>query len=172
MCPAYDWNVKSYDRMVTTGFCECLTGKAFPRDARKTFYFAILLCLIHLISTHTIYTHITHICWGVLFREKTLATILESERLLYPQFFTQSIVIFPQLLPLNFQIFERLIAQTLTTPILSVKWGFGAAGKNRKKPSFSGCNRAYCGIQRARQDKVPRSLVGVGACRAQVHWVD
>ena len=41
---------------------------------------------------------------------------------------------FPQLLPLHFQILERLIAQTLTIPILSVKWGFGAAGKYWKKP--------------------------------------
>ena len=63
------------------------------------------------------------------FWEKTLATILKSERLLYPQFSTQSIVVFPQLLHLHFQTLERLTAQTLTTPILSVKWGFGAAGK-------------------------------------------
>ena len=62
--------------------------------------------------------------------------------------------------------FKRLIAQTLTTPILSVKWGFGATGKHWKKPSFGGCNQAYCGIQRARQDTVPKSFVGVGAWRA------
>ena len=41
---------------------------------------------------------------------------------------------FPQLLPLYFQILERLIVQTLTTPILSVKWGFSAARKHWKKP--------------------------------------
>ena len=40
---------------------------------------------------------------------------------------------FPQLLPLHIQIFERLIAQTLTTPILSVKWGSSAVGKYWKK---------------------------------------
>ena len=59
-------------QMVTTGFRKCLTSKTFPRDTRKTFCFAILSYLIHPISTHIIYTHITHICWGVLFREKTL----------------------------------------------------------------------------------------------------
>ena len=48
-------------------------------------------------------------------------TTFESKRLLYPQFSTQSIVVFPQLHPLHFQILKRLIAQTLTTPILSVK---------------------------------------------------
>ena len=71
--------------MVTAGFRKCLAGKAFLRDTRETFCFAILLYLMHLISTHTIYTHITHILRGVLFRGKTLAITLESERLSYPQ---------------------------------------------------------------------------------------
>ena len=73
---------------------------------------------------------------------------------------------FPQLLPLHFYILERLIAQILTTPILSVKWGFSAAGKYWKKPSFGRCNRANCKIWKVRQDTVPRNLVGVGAWRA------
>ena len=94
MCLAHDWIAKSHDRMVTVGFHKCLASKVFPWDTRKTFCFAILSYLIHPISTYTIYTHITHICWGVLFREKILATTLESERLLYPQFSTQSIVVF------------------------------------------------------------------------------
>ena len=41
---------------------------------------------------------------------------------------------FPQLLPLHIKILERLIAQTLTTPILNVQWGFGVARKHWKKP--------------------------------------
>ena len=81
-------------QMVTIGFQECLVGKAFPRDIHKTFCFANLSYLIHQVSTHTIYTHITHICWGVFFKEKTLAITLESERLSYPQFSTQFIVVF------------------------------------------------------------------------------
>ena len=40
---------------------------------------------------------------------------------------------FLQLLPLHVQILERLIDQTLTTPILNVKWGFGVARKHWKK---------------------------------------
>ena len=76
-------------QMVTAGFRECLVGKAFPRDTRKTFCFANLSYLIHEVSTHTIYTHtiythITHILRGVFFREKTLVITLESERLSYP----------------------------------------------------------------------------------------
>ena len=64
--------------MVIASFRECLVGKAFPRDTWETFCFAILSYLIHLISTHTIYTHITHILREVFFIEKTLAITLES----------------------------------------------------------------------------------------------
>ena len=39
-----------------------------------------------------------------------------------------------QLLTLHIHNLERLIAQTLTTPNLSVKWGFGAARKHWKNP--------------------------------------
>ena len=68
-CPSHEWNVKSQDRLVIASFCECLAGKPFPRDTCKTFCFAELSILIHSICTHTIYTHITHRCWGVLLRE-------------------------------------------------------------------------------------------------------
>ena len=68
--------------MVTSGFPECLAGKTFSRDTRETFYFANLSYLIHPVSTHTIYTHITHILRGVFFKEKILAITLESEKLL------------------------------------------------------------------------------------------
>ena len=47
--------------MVTAGFRKYFAGKAFPQDTRETFYFTILSYLIHQISTHTIYTQITHI---------------------------------------------------------------------------------------------------------------
>ena len=75
-------------QMVTVGFHECLAGKAFPRDTHQTFCFANLLYLTHPVPNHTIYTHITYRCWGVVFREKALTITLESERFLYPQFFT------------------------------------------------------------------------------------
>ena len=81
-------------QIVTASFRECLESKAFPQDTRETFCFDNLSYLIHQVSTHTIYTYITHIFWWVLFREKTLATTLESERMSYPQFSTHSIVVF------------------------------------------------------------------------------
>ena len=44
-------------------------GSSLPRDTHETFCFARLSYLIHTFCTHTIYTHITHKCWGVLLRE-------------------------------------------------------------------------------------------------------
>ena len=69
MCPIHDWNAKSQDRTETASFRECFAGKAFPRDTRKTFCFTELSYLIHTSFTHTIYTPITHRCWGMLLRE-------------------------------------------------------------------------------------------------------
>ena len=117
-------------QMVTTSFHEYFVSKAFPQDTRETFCFAILSYLIHHVSTYTIYTHILR--W-VLFRETTLTITLELE-IVIPTILYTIHCSFSQLFPLHIQIIERLIAQMLTTPILSVKWGFGAAGKYWKKP--------------------------------------
>ena len=58
---------------------EYLASKAFPRDTRETFCFARLCYLIHTFCTHTIYTHITHKCKGVLQRENPSKTPWELE---------------------------------------------------------------------------------------------
>ena len=55
--------------METAVFRENLAGKAFPRDTREMFCSASLYYMIHTFCTHTIYTHITHNCWGVLLKE-------------------------------------------------------------------------------------------------------
>ena len=68
---------KSWQMMIA-GFREYFVDKAFLRDTCETFCFAILSYLIHHVSTYTIYTIITHILRGVLFREKTLVITLES----------------------------------------------------------------------------------------------
>ena len=56
-------------QMETAMFYKYLVDKTFPRDTRKTFCFAKLSFLIHTFCAYTIYTHITHRCWGVLQRE-------------------------------------------------------------------------------------------------------
>ena len=81
-------------QMVIVSFHECLAGKAFLRDTHETFCFANLSYMIYPVLNHTIYTHITHKCWKVVFREKTLATTLKSERLLHTQLSIQFIVVF------------------------------------------------------------------------------
>ena len=58
---------------------EYLMGNAFPRDTRETFYFARLSILIHTFCAYTIYTHITHKCWGELLRENPSQTPWELE---------------------------------------------------------------------------------------------
>ena len=65
-------------RVMTTGFREYFVGKAFLRNTRETFCFAILEYLLHHVFTHTIYTYITHILEELLFREKTLDITLKS----------------------------------------------------------------------------------------------
>ena len=154
-------------RRVRTGCRQLVfTSVSWVRPSREISIKHYVLPICHIwytLSLPTLYILILPTDVEECFREKTLATILESVRLLYPQFFTQSIMVFPQLLPLHFHILERLMVQTLTIPFQSVKWGFGAIGKHWKKPSFGRCNRAYCGIRKARQDTVSRSLVGVGA---------
>ena len=49
---------------------------------------------------------------------------------------------FPLLLPLHLCILERILAQTLTLPNLSVESNFGAFGKHWKETLNGGCNRA------------------------------
>ena len=148
--------------METAGFCECLAGRAFLRDTRETVCFAILSFLLYYILTHTIYIIITHRCWGVLLRENPSHNPWELE-IVIPTFLYKIHYGFSSTPTSPFPYPWRLPVQTLTTPILSVKWGFGAVGKHWNKPSFGRCNRAYCGIRRGRQDTIPRSLVGVGA---------
>ena len=127
---------------VSTGWRQlCLSSMAFPRDTRETFCSASLYYLIHTFCTHTIYTHITHKCWEIFLRENPSQTPWELEIIIPIYLYTYACG-FPQVLPLHFHTIERLIAQTLTTPIQSVKWDFGAAGKHWKKPRMADATRS------------------------------
>ena len=140
------------------------------RPFRETLakYFVLLDCPIwYTLSIPTPY--ITSLPTNVkeYFWEKTLTTNLEELEIVIPTYlYTFACEFSSTPIPLHFHTIERLIAQTLTSPFQSVKWGFGATRKYWKKPDFGGCNRTYCGIRRAKQDTIPRSFVRVGAWRA------
>ena len=82
---------------------------------------------------HYIYPHYPHIEMSTFQREK-LSHYPWKWEIVIPTILYTIHCGFLQLLPLHIQILERLIAQTLTTPILSGKWDFGAARKHWKKP--------------------------------------
>ena len=85
------------------------------------------------------------------FWEKTLATNLEELEIVIPtHLYTFAYGFSSTPIPLHFHTIEKLIAQTLTSPFQSVKWGFGVAGKYWKKLDFGRCNQTYCGIRKAR----------------------
>ena len=90
MCPTHDWNAKSQDRMETAGFHEYLAGKVFPQDTHNTICFARLSFLIHTFCTYTIYTHITHRCWGVLLRENYSQKPWELEIVIFTILYTNT----------------------------------------------------------------------------------
>ena len=58
---------------------EYLASKAFLWDTCETFYSASLSSLIHTFCAYTIYTYITHKCWGELLRENPSQTTWELE---------------------------------------------------------------------------------------------
>ena len=143
-----------------------------PRDTCETFYFAILSYLIHPVSTHTIYTHITHICWGVL-----------SERIPQPQ-------------PLRVRdchthnsLHNPLwFFSTLTSPFPN-PWEVDSSNTYHTQSECKVRFWCYwealeeaiclvdaiglnCVIWRAREDKAWRSQSVAGAWRARVHGVD
>ena len=118
-------------------------SNSWVRPSRETFCFAIFSYVLHYVFTHTIYTIIIHIIniKSAFQRENPKNYPWEIEIFILTIIYT-ILCGFPLLLPFHIHILERLIAQTLTTPNLSVKWGFGIAVKHWKKPSVSGCNRA------------------------------
>ena len=78
--------------------------------------------------------------------------------------------------PIPLSYLERRFVPNTTHTFLECRECFGAwevLGICQKKPvSLGGCNQAYCGIQKASEDKTPRSPLVAGAWRAQVRWVD
>ena len=130
MCTTHDWNVKSHDSWFLRVFRWQGLPTRYPRNILFC-YFGISspLCL-HL---HYIYHHYPHIKRSAFQRENPRYNPWKLE-IVIPTILYTILYGFPQLLPLHIQILEILIAQTLTKPILNVKWDFGTTGKHWKKP--------------------------------------
>ena len=145
-------------------------GKTFLRNTHETFCFAILAYLLHCLHPHYIYHNYSYIVRSAFQKENPSHNPWELE-IVIPTILYTIHCGFPHLLPLHIQILEKLTAQTLTTPILSGKWGFGAVRKHWKKPFvwWIGLN---CVIRKDREDKASSSQLVTRAWRAQVHGID
>ena len=132
MCSAHDRNAKSHD----SWFSWVFRGSGLP----VRYSWNILFCYFGIsaalyLHSHYIYHHYSHIERSSFQKENPSHNPWELE-IVIPTILYIIHCDFSQLLPLHIQILERLIAQTLTTLILSVKWGFGSAKKHWKKPFF------------------------------------
>ena len=158
--------------MVTADFYECLAGKAFQRDTCEILCFVNLSYLIYAISTHTIYTSITHICWGVLQRENPSHNLWELERVI----------------PTFLYTIHCGFSSTPTSPFL-YPWEVDSPNTYHTHPEckvrFWCCWEALeeaiclvnaiqlnCMIRKAREDKAWRIQLVAGAWKAQVHGVN
>ena len=158
--------------MVTAGFRECLVGKAFPQDTCEILCFANLLYLIHLISTHTIYTHITHILRGVLLERKLQPLPLRvrdchTHNFLHNPLWFSSTPTSPYPNPCGVDSPNTYH----THPECKVRFWYcwEALEEGICLVDAIGLN---CVIWRAREDKASLSQLVAGVQRAQVHGID
>ena len=109
-CRAHDWKMKSHASL------EVFTSVSWGRPTHEglmklSVWQKVMFCFTMSLPTLPIN------CKECFFREKTLKYTLKS----IPTIIYTFPCSFSQLLPLHLYFLERLIAQTLITPILSVK---------------------------------------------------
>ena len=165
MCLAHNWNVKSQDKIETVVFRKCLAGKAFSWDTRKTCCFAKLSFLIHTFCAYTIYTHITHRCWGLLLRENPSHKPWELE-IVIPTILYRNTYGFSSTHTFSFPYHWEVDSLNTYHTLSECPVRFWCYQEALEETRLWQMQSGYCGIQRARQDTVPRSLVGVGAWKA------
>ena len=99
-------------------------GQGLPvRYPQNTLFCYFGLSAPPFLHPHYIYSYYLYIVRSAFQRENLSKHIWELE-IVIPTIIYTSFVVFLILLPLYIHILERLIAQILTTPNLSVKWGF------------------------------------------------
>ena len=130
------WRVMPASRILQV-FC----GKGLPAKYSRNILFDKVSCFVlPSLYPHYIYHHYPQIVRSVFQRENPRKYTWELEIVISTIIYTFSCG-FSQLLPLHLYILERLITQTLTTLIQSVKWDFDAIGKYWKESFIDGCNR-------------------------------
>ena len=141
-CKPHDWKMKSHARL------EVFTSVLRVRPTRKglaklSVWQKVKFCFTKPLSMLYIPPLPTNCkeCFLVKKKKKPRKYTWELE-IIIPTIIYTFPCYFPQLLPLHLYIFERLLAQTLITPILSVKWYFGAIGKYWRELFIGGCNWA------------------------------
>ena len=163
----YTWlEYKESVQMETAVSHEYLAGKAFLQDTRETFCSAKLYYLIHTFCTYTIYTHITHKWCRELLRENPSQNTWELEivipTILYT--FVSGISSSPTSpFPYHWEVNSQNNYHTFWECPVRFWCCWGNIGRSQGWQMQHG---ACCGIWRARQDMVPRNLIGVGAWRA------
>ena len=152
-------------------FRECLVGKAFPRDSCETFCLEVFFkCDFPTLHPYYIYPHYSQM-YVRPFREKnprlvfynTYTHLLERES--YSSLVRINCSLFS--FPLQLSYLERRFVPKHNPHIFKMQWVFlellGIIGRSQ---GWQMQHEACCGIRKARQDRVPRNLVGVGAWRA------
>ena len=171
MWEAHDWKLKSHAML---SISRVFRGKGLPARYPWDFLLGDFLNVTFLPFTHTICTLITHKCKGGHSERKTLdrflynthTHLLKRELLIL----SEEIILASSPFLFHCHTLKGDLYTNTTHTFSECRECFGAWKILRifqKKPvRLGGCNLAYCGIRKVRQDTVPRSLVRVVAWRA------
>ena len=143
-CRVYDWNVKSHDSLEFLRI-SCRWGLPSKYSRNILFGYFVMFALPSLYP-HYIYPYYSHIVRSVFQRENLRNYPWELE-IVIPTIIYTFPCGFSLFLLLHIQILERLIAQTLTTPNLSVKWGLVLLESIGRSQSLADAIELNCVIQ-------------------------
>ena len=175
---AYPWKsyvqstwLKDKESCQPGSFCKCLARNLIPQSTHKTFCLAKSYVLLYQVFTHNIYiySHYPQIVRSAFQRENPRKYTWELE-IIIPTIIYTFPYDFPQLLPLYLHILERLITQTLTTLVLSVKWEFGAVGKYWKEPFIGESNRAELRDSKSKRRQGSKKSFGSRSLEGSSTW--
>ena len=151
-------------QMETAVFREFLASKAFPQDTRETFCFARLSFLIHTFYAYTIYTHITHRCWGVLLRENPSHKSWELE-IAIPTYLYTFACGFSSIPTSPFPYHWVVDSPNTYHTISECSMRFWCCWEVLEEANDGRCNmELVAGFGMLNKTKVRHNLVGVGVC--------